>query len=254
MTVHGSQVDITDTGIDRDFLEALPDDMREEIINQHFREARRRRPNGGQAGGAANAPAPSHISSEFLDALPDDIRAEVLANELAEQQRTAARAARSEGGEPAGGPVELDPATFFATLGDPDLRANVLLEQMQIGGPGFLASLPPNLLAEVEAIRSERGPRAGAGGASLAARTAERDALRRSVLGGNTANPAAKTGGPSTPREPVQLLDMLALHTSKNKLTQSSSCGLLHDNINPLPPLNALLYHLLHGIPNPHIT
>ena len=33
--IHGSAVDITDTGIDPTFLEALPDDMREEVLNQH---------------------------------------------------------------------------------------------------------------------------------------------------------------------------------------------------------------------------
>ena len=38
--VHGSPVDITDTGIDPTFLEALPDDMRQEVIQQHMRERR----------------------------------------------------------------------------------------------------------------------------------------------------------------------------------------------------------------------
>src|SRR6267154_5118954 len=38
--IHGSPVDITDTGIDPTFLEALPDDMREEVLNQHVRDQR----------------------------------------------------------------------------------------------------------------------------------------------------------------------------------------------------------------------
>ncbi|KAG6892026.1 hypothetical protein C0992_002216, partial [Termitomyces sp. T32_za158] len=38
--IHGSSVDITDTGIDPTFLEALPDDMREEVLNQHVRDQR----------------------------------------------------------------------------------------------------------------------------------------------------------------------------------------------------------------------
>ena len=40
VSIHGEDVDITDTGIDPTFLEALPDDMREEVLNQHFRESR----------------------------------------------------------------------------------------------------------------------------------------------------------------------------------------------------------------------
>jgi len=36
--IHGSPVDITDTGIDPTFLEALPDEMREEVVNQHVRD------------------------------------------------------------------------------------------------------------------------------------------------------------------------------------------------------------------------
>lgn len=59
--IHGSAVDITDTGIDPDFLEALPDDMREEVLNQHVRDQRAAR---------VERPADSQISSEFLDALP----------------------------------------------------------------------------------------------------------------------------------------------------------------------------------------
>jgi E3 ubiquitin-protein ligase HUWE1 len=35
--IHGNPVDITDTGIDPTFLEALPDEMREEVLNQHVR-------------------------------------------------------------------------------------------------------------------------------------------------------------------------------------------------------------------------
>ena len=36
--IHGSAVDIMDTGIDPTFLEALPDDMREEVLNQHVQD------------------------------------------------------------------------------------------------------------------------------------------------------------------------------------------------------------------------
>lgn len=75
--IHGLPVDISGTGIDVEFLEALPDDLREEVLNQHLR----------------NRPAPvqpvedDSISPEFLDALPPDIREEVLRQEAIERER-----------------------------------------------------------------------------------------------------------------------------------------------------------------------
>jgi E3 ubiquitin-protein ligase HUWE1 len=77
VTIHGLPVDISGTGIDVEFLEALPDDLREEVLNQHLR----------------NRPAPvqpaedDSISPEFLDALPPDIREEVLHQEAIERGR-----------------------------------------------------------------------------------------------------------------------------------------------------------------------
>ncbi|KAI5477219.1 E3 ubiquitin-protein ligase HUWE1 [Pseudohyphozyma bogoriensis] len=144
ITIDGREVDITDTGIDPTFLEALPDDMRQEVLNQHFRETR----------SAGPPPAvPSSINSEFLDALPPDLRAEVLRQEAAEQRReqAASRAAQSGAApeEPAG-PLEIDPATFFASL-DPRLREEVLLDQED----GFLQTLPSNLVAEANAMRDQ---------------------------------------------------------------------------------------------------
>lgn len=77
VVIHGEHIDISGTGIDVEFLEALPDDLREEVINQHMR----------------NRPQPSlpaeddSISPEFLDALPADIREEVLNHEAIERER-----------------------------------------------------------------------------------------------------------------------------------------------------------------------
>ncbi|WVR09546.1 hypothetical protein IAU60_006615 [Kwoniella sp. DSM 27419] len=75
--IHGREVDITDTGIDLDFLEALPDEMRADVVEQHLREhARHRRP--------VNPSVPesvSQLNAEFLDALPPDIRTEVIMQE-----------------------------------------------------------------------------------------------------------------------------------------------------------------------------
>jgi len=143
--INGAEVDITDTGIDPTFLEGLPDDMREEVLNQHFREQRPVREE-------LSVPVPSSISTDFLDALPPEIRAEVIRSEVADQQRRRredqARNTATAGGNRAPADPEIDPATFLAGL-DPSLREAVLLEQ----DDGFISTLPPSLLAEVDAMR-----------------------------------------------------------------------------------------------------
>lgn len=142
--IRGNTVDITDTGIDPTFLEALPDEMREEVLNQHFRETRAATMPTGQD-------VPSSINSEFLDALPPELRAEVLAQEALERSRnrqtdTGAGDGPAAEADPAGNqgmPMEIDPATFLASL-DPQLRQSVLLEH----GGDMLGTLPPDMLEE----------------------------------------------------------------------------------------------------------
>ena len=132
--IHGSPVDITDTGIDPTFLEALPDDMREEVLNQHVREQRASR---------VEHPPDSQISPEFLDALPPEIRAEIIQQERLDQLRR--QAEDGSGDPPTGVPAEIDPASFIASL-DPQLRQVVLLDQ----DDGFIQTLPSHIIAEVE--------------------------------------------------------------------------------------------------------
>ncbi|KAJ7462340.1 hypothetical protein B0H11DRAFT_2175426 [Mycena galericulata] len=134
--IHGSAVDITDTGIDPTFLEALPDDMREE----------------DQRASRIERPPDSQISSEFLDALPPEIRAEIIQQEAIERARRRADAASASA--PTGAPAEIDPASFIATL-DPSLRQAVLLEQ----DDSFIQTLPSHMIAEAGAYREGRGPR-----------------------------------------------------------------------------------------------
>ncbi|KAI6046227.1 hypothetical protein EDC04DRAFT_2888377 [Pisolithus marmoratus] len=135
--IHGSEVDITDMGIDPTFLEALPDDIREEVINQHVRDQRSAR---------VERPADSQISPEFLDALPPEIRAELIQQERLEQDRQAQVAAPSNAGVPA----EIDPASFIASL-DPQLRQVVLLDS----DDGLLQTLPSYMIAEAGVYRDE---------------------------------------------------------------------------------------------------
>ncbi|TPX38198.1 hypothetical protein SmJEL517_g00226 [Synchytrium microbalum] len=181
VTIHGREVDITGTGIDPEFLEALPDDMRQEVVAQHLRENRQ------QARTSASATMSAAINPEFLDALPPDIRQEILEQE----QLEAARATRAREGATAanaGGPIEMDPATFLATL-DPDLRQNILLEQDDV----FLSRLPPGLLAEATHLRERlnrnrhiqtlRAHRALAGSpAAIAAEAPKKKLVSRDVM------------------------------------------------------------------------
>ena len=174
--IHGNPVDITDTGIDPTFLEALPDDMREEVINQHVRDQRAAR---------VERPADSQISAEFLEALPADIRAEILQQERLEQARRRTEDAVDQAVPVPVAPAELDNADFLASL-DPQLREVVLLDQDE----GFLRTLPPHILAEAQGYREG------------AHRQHRRTMPTVAVRGGP---PASRP--PPPPRDAIQLLE-----------------------------------------------
>jgi len=174
--IHGSPVDITDTGIDPTFLEALPDDMREEVINQHVRDQRAAR---------VERPADSQISTEFLEALPADIRAEILQQERLEQARRRTEEVVNPTVAVPVAPAELDNADFLASL-DPQLREVVLLDQDE----GFLRTLPPHILAEAQGYREG------------AHRQHRRTMPTVAVRGGP---PASRP--PPPPRDAIQLLE-----------------------------------------------
>jgi E3 ubiquitin-protein ligase HUWE1 len=142
--IHGNPVDITDTGIDPDFLEALPDEMREEVLNQHMRDQRASR---------VERAADSQISPEFLDALPPEIRAEIIQQENIERAARAPPAAPPAGGVPAVA-AEIDSASFMASL-DPQLRQVIMMEQEE----GFIQTLPSHMVAEANLYREARQPR-----------------------------------------------------------------------------------------------
>ncbi|KAI5799845.1 hypothetical protein EDC01DRAFT_764959 [Geopyxis carbonaria] len=139
VTIRGQEMDITGMGIDPEFLEAIPEDMREEALSQHIRERR---------AAAASSDQPSEISQEFLDALPDDIREEVLQQESADRRRREQETAQGR----QGGAVDIDLATFIATL-EPGLRQTVLMEQDEES----LAQLPHAIVEEANALRGDRG-------------------------------------------------------------------------------------------------
>ncbi|KAJ5823167.1 E3 ubiquitin ligase domain of unknown function DUF913 [Penicillium robsamsonii] len=146
--IRGRQVDITGLEIDSEYLEALPEELREEVIMQQLAEHR------SQA--AAAGEEDTEINQEFLEALPAEIREELLQQELADRRRrereTARRQAATAGGagatasstQPA---EEMDAVSFLATL-DPSLRQAVLADQPE----DVLATLGPEYLTEARGM------------------------------------------------------------------------------------------------------
>ncbi|XP_031279241.1 E3 ubiquitin-protein ligase UPL2-like isoform X1 [Pistacia vera] len=118
--------------IDPAFLEALPEELRAEVLSaqqgQVAQPSNERPQNSGD------------IDPEFLAALPPDIREEVLA------QQQAQRLHQSQ--ELEGQPVEMDTVSIIATFSS-DLREEVLLTSSD----AILANLTPALVAEANMLR-----------------------------------------------------------------------------------------------------
>lgn len=142
-TIRGRQLDITDLGIDVAYLEALPEDMREEVIAQQYAEQR------SQA--VASGGEPTTLDREFLDALPPEIRRELLQQEADDRRRREREEARrrtmAANGSITRAAEDMDPASFFASL-DPVLRRTVLAET----DDDMLTQLPPDIAAEARAL------------------------------------------------------------------------------------------------------
>ncbi|KAF5728469.1 E3 ubiquitin-protein ligase UPL1 isoform X1 [Tripterygium wilfordii] len=116
--------------IDPTFLEALPEDLRAEVLASQQTQSVQP-PN-------YVPPSVDDIDPEFLAALPPDIQAEVLA-----QQRAQRVAQQAEGQ-----PVDMDNASIIATF-PADLREEVLLTSSE----AVLSALPSPLLAEAQMLR-----------------------------------------------------------------------------------------------------
>jgi E3 ubiquitin-protein ligase HUWE1 len=144
-TIRGRQLDITGLEIDPEYLEALPEELREEVIMQQLAEQR------SQA--AAAGEEPTEINQEFLEALPAEIREELLQQEAADRRRrereTARRQTAATGAPPRA--EDMDAASFLATL-DPSLRQAVLADQPE----DVLANLGPEYLTEARALGGRR--------------------------------------------------------------------------------------------------
>ncbi|KAI0884665.1 uncharacterized protein GGS22DRAFT_145502 [Annulohypoxylon maeteangense] len=143
-TIRGEQVDITELGIDPDYLEALPEEFREEVIAQTVstRRAQAREAPGG-------AGEQTEVFQEFLDALPDELRLEIVQQERAEQRRREREEIRRTTAAPgqAAEAQDMDPATILMTF-PPALREQVLMDQ----GPELMSSLTPDLAAQTRRL------------------------------------------------------------------------------------------------------
>ncbi|KAJ8914753.1 hypothetical protein NQ315_013256 [Exocentrus adspersus] len=134
-------------GVDPSFLEALPPEMRREVLEQHRILCLQQRIAASAASAATNeqqepANSSNEVSPEFLAALPPALQEEVLTQQRLEQQRQAA--ARANPNEP------VDAGAFFETL-QPSLRTMILsdMEDSQ------MSALPPDLAAEAQTLRRD---------------------------------------------------------------------------------------------------
>ncbi|XP_006474874.1 E3 ubiquitin-protein ligase UPL1 isoform X2 [Citrus sinensis] len=118
------------SAIDPTFLEALPEDLRAEVLASQQSQS--------VQPPTYTPPSADDIDPEFLAALPPDIQAEVLA-----QQRAQRLAHQGEGQ-----PVDMDNASIIATF-PADLREEVLLTSSE----AVLSALPSPLLAEAQMLR-----------------------------------------------------------------------------------------------------
>ncbi|CAK9440605.1 uncharacterized protein LODBEIA_P46400 [Lodderomyces beijingensis] len=81
-------VDISGTDIDRDYIEALPEDMREEVLASYVRERR--------ANASTSTSDSREIDPDFLNALPGNIRDEILQQESFARRYAALEEARED--------------------------------------------------------------------------------------------------------------------------------------------------------------
>ncbi|KAJ5179784.1 hypothetical protein N7492_002994 [Penicillium capsulatum] len=144
-TIRGRQLDITGLEIDPEYLEALPEELREEVIMQQLAEQRHQ--------AAAAGEEPTEINQEFLEALPAEIREELLREEAADRRRRERDSARQQASATGAPPraEDMDAASFLATL-DPSLRQAVLADQPV----EVLATLGPEYVTEARALGSGR--------------------------------------------------------------------------------------------------
>ena len=187
-------LDITGLGIDAEYLDALPEEIREEVLMTQVIQQR--------AQAAATGSQPTDFDQTFLEALPPDIREEIVQTENAERRRrereeARRRAATATTGAGPASAEEMDPASFFATL-DPSLRQSLLMDADE----ELLAHLPSEIAAEARAL--------GGGQTRYYADLQRRNALERPPREAvEESSPPKRT----RPHQYVQILDKAGVAT-----------------------------------------
>lgn len=179
MNINGREVNVGSLGIDPDFLEALPEDMREEVITQQLRELQ----DSANRGNSHD----EELVTTFLEVLPENVRRELTQT-----------GSRISGGQNII-THELDPASFFATL-EPALRETLLLEQ----DDETLSNLPPHLVAEAQTIRNRTYGRR--------AHSPPIDELERQLGSYGVFNDTSRTQAVSTSAPKVKKVSAASLH------------------------------------------
>ncbi|KER32505.1 hypothetical protein T265_01385 [Opisthorchis viverrini] len=175
---------LVESGMDPSFLDALPEEMRREVIADH-RHARQVQQQ------LRSITLPEHINSDWLAGLPPHIQEEVLLQFRNEQQQNAAAAASGANTTTTSGPAEGAASTvgesgsivrvpesntaFLVSL-PPSLRREVLADMEE----SQLEMLPPDLVAEARQLRresEERFARAVQGGMLAHSFTSRHDRL-----------------------------------------------------------------------------
>ncbi|KAK0747675.1 hypothetical protein B0T21DRAFT_343426 [Apiosordaria backusii] len=194
---NGETVDVTDLGIDPDYLAALPEEFREEVIAQTLTtrrsEARQQAPPEGEN---------REAFQEFLEALPSELRDEIVQQERQERRRRERDEARRQNNNDASRlaeAAEMDAASILLTF-PPALREQVLMEQ----GHDIMDHLPPDLAAEARAL-AQRDRHQYGGGPLANARTVASRQLLAEPSGTNDTKPQRRTI--------VQMLDKAGVAT-----------------------------------------
>lgn len=151
-TIRGEEVDVTELGIDPDYLAALPEEFREEVIAQTVSSRRSQ----ARDENAPRGEPQTEVFQEFLDALPAELRVEIIQQERQEQRRRNDEEQRRQVQTSGVVPVasDMDAASILLTL-PPELRDEVLLEQ----GEEILDQLPPDMAAQARALAERHQPR-----------------------------------------------------------------------------------------------
>lgn len=183
--------------IDPAFLDALPEELRAEVLSAQ--QGQVSQPSNSEPQNAGD------IDPEFLAALPPDIRAEVLA------QQQAQRLHQSQ--ELEGQPVEMDTVSIIATFPS-DLREEVLLTSSD----AILANLTPALVAEANMLRERFAHRYSRTLFGMYSRNRRGEPSRRGDGIGSSLERAAGSiarrsiGGKLVEADGAPLVDMGALH------------------------------------------